>query len=61
MAKCVIDKTTMGRMTAWMADHEDSSLLEESVELAQGQTIEDYLLDEAMDILNIVSTKCRGR
>ena len=61
MVKCVINKTTMGRITAWMADQEDSSLLEESVELAQGQTIEDYLLDEAMDIFAILETKCGER
>jgi hypothetical protein len=53
----MIDKTILRRITAWMADYEDSSLLEESVQLLPGKTIKDFLLAEAMDIFHIVGTK----
>lgn len=44
----MLPKELYSRLLCWMADNEDTSLLEESV---PGVDIDQYLRDEAMDIM----------
>ncbi len=44
----MLPKDLYSRLTCWMADNEDSSLLEESM---PKDDVNQYLLDEAMDIM----------
>lgn len=44
----MLPKDLYSRVTCWMADNEDSSLLEESM---PKDDVNQYLLDEAMDIM----------
>ena len=44
-----ITKELFERASAWMADHEDSSLLEETM---PREDVDAYLMDTAFDIMN---------
>jgi len=45
----MIPKALYEKAAAWMADNEDSCLLEENMD---AKDVDQYLLDEAMDIMN---------
>ena len=42
------------KINCWLADYEDSSLLEESIGI---EGVRDYLIDEAMEIFNMIKEK----